>query len=171
MRILKAALLATAVLAVAGPAMAFGPSNHHDIGSDGYDTSDLRGVTAVDVQCYPAPDYRDHDRDPVAHTDIDVVFQTDSDLLVQSFVVAHTLSSGRIINRDTQYAGTTWKKPRYFEWHWEGRQYDDPRIAMQATLVRTQRGEWRYQESVYRDGRLYRALPTMHCDRVGEDAQ
>jgi hypothetical protein len=42
---------------------------------------------------------------------------------------------------------------------------------MLATLVRTQRGEWQYQESVYRDGQLARALPPMHCDRVGEDAQ
>jgi hypothetical protein len=170
MRILKATLLVTAVLAVAGPALAFGPANHHDTG-DGYDTTDLRGVTSVDVQCYPSFDSRDRDRDPVAHTDIDVTFQPNSDLLIQSFVVNHTLASGRIINRDHQYEGTTWKKPRYFEWHWEGRQYDDQRIAMQATLVRTQRGEWRYQESVYRDGRLYRALPAMHCDRVGEDAQ
>ena len=57
-RILKAALLATAVLAVAGRAMAFGPANQHDIGSDGYDTSDLRGAKVVDVQCFPSIEYR-----------------------------------------------------------------------------------------------------------------
>jgi len=169
-RILKAALLATAVLAVAGRAMAFGPANQHDIGSDGYDTSDLRGAKVVDVQCFPSIEYR-RDRDPVLHTDIDLVLQPDSDLLIQSFIVTHTLASGRVVNRDTQYAGSTWKKPRYFEWHWEGRQYDDPRLSMRATLVRTHRGEWQYQETIYKDGRFERALGTMHCDRIEGDAQ
>jgi hypothetical protein len=149
--------------------MAFGPSNHRDMGSDGYDTSDLRGVSVVDVQCYPPTDPRD--RDPVTHTDIDVTFQPGSDWLIQSFVVNHNRASGRVINRDHQYAGTTWKKPGHFEWYWEGQQYDNPRISMQATLLRTQRGEWRYQEVIYKDGRLDHPIAAMHCDRVGEGAQ
>ena len=170
MKMLKAALLATAVLALAGPAMAFGPSNPNTEGSTGLDTSDLRGVAVVDVQCYPSIDYR-RDRDPVTHTNIDVTFQPGSDWLIQSFVVNHHLMSGRVIDRDRQYAGTTWKKPGRFEWYWEGQQYDNPRITMLATLVRTQRGEWRYQETVYRDGRLDHTISSMHCDRLGEDAQ
>ena len=160
----KASLLAAAVLALAGPAMAFGPSNQNT-GSNGYDTTDLRGVTAVNVQCYPPFDYVD--RDPVTHTDIALTFQPGTDQLIQSFVVNHSLMSGRVINRDTQYAGTTWKKPGHFEWYWQGRQYDDPRISMLATLLRTARGEWQYQEIVYRDGRV-QPLPVMHCDRVDE---
>ena len=156
---LKATLLATAVLALASPALAFGPSNF------GLDTSDLRDTDAVAVQCYPSIDYR-RDRDPVTHTDIVVRFQPGSDWLIQSFVVNHHLMSGRVIDRDRQYAGTTSKKPGHFEWYWEGRQYQNPRIIMLATLVRTQHGERRYQETVYRDGRLDHAISSMHCERA-----
>jgi hypothetical protein len=162
----RAATAMIAVLALAGPAMAFGPSNQNTW-SDGFDTSNLNGVTVVNVQCYPSLDYR-RDRDPVTHTDIDVTFQPGADFLIQSFAVNHTLASRRVINRDTQYAGTTWKKPGFFEWHWEGRQYDNPRISMLATLVRTARGEWRYQETIYKDGRFEHAISSMHCDRVSE---
>jgi hypothetical protein len=164
---LKTALLAGAVLALAGPAMAFGPSNQNT-SSDGFDRSSLKGVTVVDVQCYPSIDYR-RDHDPVTHTDIDLTFQPDGDFSIQSFVVHHSLMSGRVVNRDTQYAGSTWKKPGSLEWHWEGRQYDNPRLTMLATLVRTPRGEWQYQETIFKDGRFERALATMHCDRVNSD--
>jgi hypothetical protein len=165
-----------AVLALGGPAMAFGPNGtiQPNIPDDGRDTSTLNGVTIVDVQCYPSFDPRDHDRDPVTHTDIDLTFQPHSDFLIQSFVVNHNLASRRVINRDTQYAGTTWKKPGFNEWHWEGRQYDNPRMSMLATLLRTARGEWRYQEVIYKDGRVDHVIPAMQCRRVlagNEDAE
>ena len=132
-----------------------------NIPDDGRGTSTLNGVTIVDVQCYPSFDPRDHDRDPVTHTDIDLTFQPHSDFLIQSFVVNHNLASRRVINRDTQYAGTTWKKPGFNGWHWEGRQYDNPRMSMLATLLRTARGEWRYQEVIYKDGRVDHVIPAM----------
>jgi hypothetical protein len=161
-------LIATAaVLALAGPAMAFGPNPNNRTYED-LDTSNLDGENAVDVECFPSYDPRDHSRDPVAHTDIDVTFQPNSDLRIQSFVVNHNLASGRVINRDTQYAGTTWKKPGFYEWYWEGRQYDNPRISMRATLLRTARGQWTYQEVVFKDGRVDNVIPAMICTRAGE---
>jgi hypothetical protein len=161
---LKATLLAAVALALAAPAMAFGP-NQAD-GSN-LDRSDLSRVGAVDVQCYPVTfDPRDHSRDPVAHTDIDVTFESGGDNSVESFVVNHVLVSGRVINRDTQYAGATWKKPGFYEWYWEGHQYENPRISMKATLLRTARGQWQYQEVVYRDGRVDHNIPAMMCSRV-----
>jgi hypothetical protein len=159
-------LIATfAVLALAGPAIAFGPNGTIQPNvPDDLDTSSLNGVNGLDVQCYPPIDRRDSN--PVTQTDIDLTFQPYSDFLIQSFVVNHNLASGRVINRDTQYAGTTWKKPGFNEWHWEGRQYKDPRISMQATLLRTARGQWRYQEVVYKDGYVEHAIPAMNCSRV-----
>jgi hypothetical protein len=157
-----------AVLALAGPAMAFGPSDRTPI-YDGLDRSNLSGVGVVDVQCYPVTfDPRDRSHDRVTHTDIDVTFQSDGDLQIQSFVVTHNLASGRVVNRDTQYSGTTWKKLGFYEWYWEGRQYDNPRISMRATLLRTARGQWTYQEVVYKDGRVDHVIPAMMCSRSGD---
>jgi hypothetical protein len=165
---LKVALLAGAMLALASPAMAFGP-NLNDGGGVGLDTSSLSGAGTVDVQCFPITfDRRDHDRDTVTHTDVDVTFQPGTDWLIQSFVVNHYLMSGRVIDRDRQYAGTTWKKPGHFEWYWEGQQYDNPRISMRATLLRTARGQWSYQEVVFKDGRVDHVIPAMICSRVGD---
>jgi hypothetical protein len=106
-----------AVLALTGPAMAFGPNGTIQPNiPDDLDTSSLNGVNGVDVQCYPPIDRRDSD--PVTQTDIDLTFQPYSDFLIRSFVVNHNRASGRAINRDTQYAGTTWKKPGFNEWYW-----------------------------------------------------
>jgi hypothetical protein len=162
----KLLLAATAVLALAGPAMAF-DSNGTVMPTqpDDYrlDTSNLNGTDYVSLDCHPPIDRSD--RDPVIETDVTLNFKPGSDQHLATFKVGHNLRSGRNIDRDTQYAGNVWKKAGYNEWYWNGRQYQNARVSMQGTVWRTASGQWMYQEIVYKDGFVDHVISAMHCNR------
>jgi hypothetical protein len=164
----KHLLAATAFLALAGPAMAFGSNGTIMPNDPSIDTENLASVDAVMLECYPPIDRSD--RDPVQRTNIDLTFKPGvSDQHVATLDVRHTLFSNRVIDRNTQYAGNVWKRSGYNEWYWGGPQYQNPRVSMQGTVFRTARGQWRYQEVVSKDDRVDNVIAPMNCTRTWGD--
>jgi hypothetical protein len=108
----KHLLAAKALLALAGPAMAFGSNGTIMPNDPSIDTENLANVDAVMLECYPPIDRSK--RDPVQRTNIDLTFKPGvSDQRVATLDVRHTLFSNRVIDRNTQYAGNVWKRSGY----------------------------------------------------------
>jgi hypothetical protein len=149
---MKKFLLATvAVLALAGPAMAF--TNQRP----GVELND--GITSL--TCHPKLDRSD--RDPVVRTYITIELDGHNDFAAKSFTVRHELLGGRIIDRDNQYTGRLWKDAGIAQWYWFGRLDRNPSIEMKATLFHNSMRGWRYQETLFKNGYVEKVVPEMDC--------
>jgi hypothetical protein len=114
---------------------------------------------SVSLVCRPPLDRKD--RNPVVKTLVELSLKGGHD--VQEFTVIHELFDGTKRDRSNQYTGTVGHVPGKNEWSWSGRSIRNPHITMEARLFRTARNDWRYEESIFRDGRPDVSID-FHCD-------
>jgi hypothetical protein len=150
---MKNLLLATvAVLAIAGPAMAFTNQRPATELNDG----------PTSLTCHP--EHMDHsDRDPVVRTYISIDLDGSNDFAAKSFTVRHELLNGRIIDRDDQYTGRLHKDRGIAQWYWTGTLDRNPSVQMKATLFHNSIRGWRYQETVFKNGYVEKTIPEEDC--------
>jgi len=86
----------------------------------------------------------DRDRDPPYKINIGLRIDNGN---FQGLDVTYTLTSGRVVDRSTQYQnGTTWTSmPRTFDWFWVGTRGN---IHNQGHLYHNERDGWMYTQSI-----------------------
>ena len=147
----KLVLATVALLAIAGPAMAFTDHGHSVELNDGM----------TSLTCHPVLDR--NDRDPVVRTYITVDLDGHNDFAAKSFTVRHELLNGRIIDRDNQYTGRISKDRGIAQWYWTGTLDRNPSVQMKATLFKSPISGWRYQETLFKNGYVEKVIPEMDC--------
>jgi hypothetical protein len=104
----------------------------------------------VSLVCRPSLDRSS--RNPAVKTFVDLSLKPDHE--VRDFTVIHELFDGTRKDRSDQYTGNVDHVPGKNEWSWNGRLNRNSSITMEARAFRTSRGEWKYEEKVYKNGWL-----------------
>ena len=117
--------------------------------------------------CYPL-NWDPNDPNPVVRTEISMLLAgPDVDWRASNIKVWHVLSSGRVIDRDTQYIGGGLSKEEgKAQWHWFGHLYTNPSIQMVGEVWKSIEHGWRYQETLYKNNNIDQYLPEFDCHEV-----
>jgi hypothetical protein len=158
---IKQLLIALVVLAMPSAAQAF-----TDVGPR---------VTLPDgpfsLTCHPLGGPTSGDRHPTVRIIISMNLDASDDWAARTFEVVHQLWSGRAIIRDDQYVGRVSKACGKAQWYWTGVLQRNPSVSMIGTLYKNSQVGWRYQETVYKNGRVDQAFPEVDCSQEDDGAR
>jgi hypothetical protein len=103
------------------------------------------------------------DSDPVYKIDVSVLLNGPS---LGSFDVMHTVRSGRVYDRSTQYDNSRlWQTAGKMEWNWTGQRGGNTMIG---SLYHNDRDGWMYREGLIANGRVAYTMLS-DCHEVGQD--